>query len=54
SKQGQNAREKADSCNINCWMVCTASASIKKNIPKAMVWITKSQAKVALGKPLLK
>jgi len=44
SDQADKVREQIDGCE-ECWMICTARSTLKKNIHKAMGWIAKEKVK---------
>jgi radical SAM protein with 4Fe4S-binding SPASM domain len=47
SEDAERVRTEVDGCE-QCWMICTARSSLKRNIPKALSWIAKEKAKTHL------
>jgi len=43
SQKAKSIRQKAASCQKNCWMIGSASPAIKKNLGKAIIWIVKNK-----------
>lgn len=49
SKKGQSARNFSSTCSRRCWMACTATPFIKKNIVKVILWILSKKIAVHMG-----
>jgi MoaA/NifB/PqqE/SkfB family radical SAM enzyme len=47
-------RAAVSTCEMGCWMVCTARSAMKREQLKVAGWITRSKLKAMLGKPVLK
>lgn len=43
SKKGNEIRKFTNTCPMNCWMVCTAKATIQKNLLSILPWIAKKK-----------
>ncbi|HXV14600.1 MAG TPA: SPASM domain-containing protein, partial [Candidatus Krumholzibacteria bacterium] len=42
SPEADTVRRQIDGCE-QCWMICTARSSLKKNLPRALGWIAREK-----------
>lgn len=53
SGEAVRAREKVSSCDLGCWMVCTARSAMKRHRFKVAGWVAGGKARAALKKPVI-
>ncbi|RJQ47061.1 MAG: radical SAM protein [Gaiellales bacterium] len=54
STAAAEARRKVASCEIGCWMVCTARSAIKRNPARVAAWVASGKVRALLGREVMK
>jgi MoaA/NifB/PqqE/SkfB family radical SAM enzyme len=53
SRAADEVREKVKGCDRNCWLICTATPSIKERPQRALPWILKNMIRAHTAHALL-